>query len=292
MTSRVAILTPAPRGQASWNRWRDVFARTAAPMEAEGLTVEGVLWTEGRDLSAYAAVLPLVAWGYHHEPGVWVQAVRGWQDAGVRLFNPASVLLWNFDKRYLQALAERGAPIVPTRFVERVTPADVAEAAEAFGVSELVIKPTISGGAFRTLRLFPGDALEDGPTGAAMIQPFLPSVGEAGEVSLFYFDGRFSHAVRKVAKAGDFRVQPDFGGHVTTIEPAADEIAAAERILAAIEEPLLYARVDLVRDRTGAPVLIEVELIEPDLYLNYAPDGGAALGRAVRRAVAGALANS
>jgi glutathione synthase/RimK-type ligase-like ATP-grasp enzyme len=284
---RVAILTPAPTGQRSWTRWRDVYARTAAPLEAEGLQVTGELWTEAQDLSAYDAVLPLLTWGYHHDPEAWIEAVARWGAAEVRLHNPASVLRWNFDKRYLERLAARGAPTVPTRLTERLTPADVVAAAEAFGVERLVVKPTISGGAYRTLRLRPGEPLDEGPTGWAMIQPYLPSVEREGEVSLFYFGGVFSHAVRKVAAEGDFRVQPDFGGAVTAIRPAADEIAAAEGVLASIQERLLYARIDLVRDLDGRPVLIEVELIEPDLYLNYAPDSGAAFGRAVRRLVEG-----
>jgi glutathione synthase/RimK-type ligase-like ATP-grasp enzyme len=140
----------------------------------------------------------------------------------------------------------------------------------------------VSAGAYRTLKLRPGEPLDGAPEGPAMIQPFLPEVGGDGELSLFYFRGRFSHAVRKVAKSGDFRVQPEYGGHISPLTPDADVLAAADAVLAAVEEPLLYARVDLVRDLDGRPALIELELIEPDLYLDYDPERGAAFARAVR----------
>jgi glutathione synthase/RimK-type ligase-like ATP-grasp enzyme len=107
-----------------------------------------------------------------------------------------------------------------------------------------------------------------------LIQPYLPAIESEGELSLFYLGGRYSHAVRKVPRSGDFRVQPEYQGVITAVEPAADEREAAEAILAAVEDRLLYARVDLVRGLEGRPVLMELELVEPDLYLGHAPDRG------------------
>jgi len=117
-----------------------------------------------------------------------------------------------------------------------------------------------------------------------MVQPYVPRIETDGEVSLLYFGGRYSHAIRKVPQPGEYRVQPEFDGIITRHEPAADEIDAAERILAAVDEDLLYARVDLVRGRGGSPALIELELIEPDLYLGYDEAGRAAWADAVRTA--------
>jgi hypothetical protein len=119
-----------------------------------------------------------------------------------------------------------------------------------------------------------------------MIQPYLPDIETGGEISLFYFAGRYSHAVSKRPQPGEFRVQPEFDGIIRAYTPQAEEIEAAERILAAVEEPLLYARVDLVRGLDGAPQLIELELIEPDLYLGYAADTGAKFAEAVRERIA------
>jgi glutathione synthase/RimK-type ligase-like ATP-grasp enzyme len=119
-----------------------------------------------------------------------------------------------------------------------------------------------------------------------MVQPYLPAIEESGEVSLIFFGGRFSHAISKRPQPGDFRVQPEFDGIIAAYTPAPDELAAAQRILAAVEEDLLYARVDLVRGLSGAPELIELELIEPDLYLGYDAHRGAAFAAAAKELIA------
>ena len=144
-------------------------------------------------------------------------------------------------------------------------------AREQIGWTDVVLKPRRSGGAYRTHRLMADDPLDfEAIEAPAMIQPYFPGVGAEGEVSLIFFEGRFSHAIRKVAAKGDFRVQPDWGGEVTRAEPDDAEMAAAQAALAAIEEgPLLYARVDMVRDQENRPVIMELELLEPDLYLGY-----------------------
>ena len=107
-----------------------------------------------------------------------------------------------------------------------------------------------------------------------MVQPYLPEIERSGELSMIYFGGAFSHAIAKRPQPGDFRVQPEFDGIIAFHRPETDEHEAAARILAAVDEPLLYARVDLVRGLDGLPQLIELELIEPDLYLGYERDAG------------------
>jgi glutathione synthase/RimK-type ligase-like ATP-grasp enzyme len=179
------------------------------------------------------------------------------------------VLRWNADKAYLGRLAKRGAPVTPTLYTDRLDPYFMAEAARRFGADRLIAKPQVSATAWQTIRWSPGDPLEGGPEGAAMVQPYLPSIERDGEVSLIYFAGAFSHAIRKVPHPGDFRVQPEYGGIISAHVPSPDEHAAADAALAVVEEPLLYARVDLVRDLSGRPVLMELELVEPDLYLRY-----------------------
>ena len=161
------------------------------------------------------------------------------------------------------------------------------DAAARFGTDRLVAKPRISASAFRTIRWSPGTPLDGAPTDAAMVQPFMANVLDSGEPSLLYFSGRFSHAVSKVPQRGDFRVQPEFDGILTPYEPAPDELAAAEAALAAAGEPLLYARVDLVRDAGGRPVLMELEAVEPDLFLQYHPAAPTRFAEAVRRAARG-----
>ena len=284
MTS-IAILTPSPADEAFRGRWRDVFERNAEPLLRAGLEVEARAWSGAGDLTAFDLVLPVLAWGYHRDEALWLGAVAAWEAAGVRLFNPPSVLRWNGDKSYLGRIAQRGAPVVPTRYVEFVRETSLAAAAEAFGTDRVVAKPLVSSTAWRTIR-WPDDDVADGPEGPAMIQPYLPSIESDGEVSMLYFAGRFSHAVRKVPQPGEFRVQPEYDGIIGRHEPDAAELAAAASILGAVEEDLLYARVDLVRGLHGGPELIELELIEPDLYLGYDPDRGGAFARAVRAAAA------
>ncbi|MEO7827113.1 MAG: hypothetical protein ABIR60_08240 [Allosphingosinicella sp.] len=281
MRRRVAILTPDPASAGYRTRWPDVLERNSAPLREAGIEVEARDWANAPDLAGFDLVLPLLVWGYPFAPSQWAQAIGRWEAEGARLQNPPSVLRWNADKIYLERLAERGAPVVPTRHYERLSEARLEEAARAFGTDRLVAKPRVSSTAWQTIRWSPGAPLAGGPEGAAMVQPFLPEVERSGEVSMIFFGGAFSHAVAKRPQPGDFRVQPEFDGIIAAYRPDAAEHEAAKRILAAVEEPLLYARIDLVRGLEGAPQLIELELIEPDLYLGYDEGAGARFAAAV-----------
>ena len=268
---RLCILTPDPDDESFHSRWREVFARMAEPLQAAGATVEGRAWTTDEDLSGFDLILPLMVWGNYRAVDRWLDRVADWERQGLPIQNPPSVLRWNVDKIYLDRLRQGGAPTPPTVWVERGDAEAVRRAREQIGWTDVVLKPRRSGGAYRTHRLMADDPFDfetiDAP---AMIQPYLPGVETKGEVSLIFFEGRFSHAIRKVAAKGDFRVQPDWGGEVTRAEPDDAEMAAAQAALAAIEEgPLLYARVDMVRDQENRPVIMELELLEPDLYLGY-----------------------
>lgn len=263
------LLTPDPEDEDFHLLWRDALAHLSAALAREGIGHDARAWTEAGDLTGYSLVMPLLVWGYHRASERWTGQVTAWERAGVRLCNPANVLRWNVDKSYLGKLAERGAPVVPTLYVDRIDEAVLARAAEALGTDRLVAKPRVSATAWRTIRWFPGESLAGGPEGEAIVQPYLPAIESEGEVSLIFLGGRYSHAIRKRPRLGDFRVQPEYHGVVTPHAPAADEHDAARRILETVEEDLLYARVDLVRDLAGAPVLMELELVEPDLYLEY-----------------------
>lgn len=282
----ICFLTPDPADEDFRLLWRDTLANMAAPLARAGLAFDTRSWADPGDLAGYGLVMPLLVWGYHRAPGPWRASVAEWERQGVRLHNPANVLRWNADKAYLGTLADRGAPITPTLFVDRIDEASLADAIRQLGTDCLVAKPRISATAWRTIRWSPGESLAGGPEGEAIVQPYLPAIEDEGEISLFFLGGRYSHAIRKRPTRGDFRVQPEYHGVITPHAPAADEHDAARRILATVEEELLYARVDLVRDLTGAPVLMELELVEPDLYLEYDPGGGAAFAEAVRAALA------
>lgn len=281
---KVAILTPDPEDEAFHTRWREVLAELSAHLKAAGLSVEGLSWADV-DPSQFDLLLPLLAWGYHRAGREWERGIECWETGAARLCNPGSVLRWNSDKAYLGRLADKGAPVVPTVFAERLDEAMIQEAASRFETERLIAKPRISAGAWQTIRWSPGLPLDGGPTGAAMVQPYLPAIEEEGEISLIYLGGAFSHAIRKRPQPGDFRVQPEYDGIITPHEPSADERSAADAILAAVEEELLYARIDLVRDMAGRPVLMELELVEPDLYLRYDEGAGERFADAVARAL-------
>jgi glutathione synthase/RimK-type ligase-like ATP-grasp enzyme len=276
----VLILAPAPDEPLFANSWPPLFERLAAPLRARGLRVEAGSWVDAETAEA-RVVLPLLAWGYHLRSDEWFARLDALETAGARLANPAPVLRWNTTKTYLAELSSKGAPVVPTHAVDRLTLEALDHARDVFGVDVLVTKPQISGGSQDTVKLRHADGLTGCTTGPALIQPFLPAVGEEGELSLFYFDGRFSHAVTKVAVAGDFRVQPQFGGQVSGVAPEPEALHAAQMVLKAAGAPLTYARVDLIRGLDGAPQLMELEVIEPDLFLEHVHDDGAAFAEAV-----------
>lgn len=276
----VTILTPHPESDAARGRWPSILAQLREALGAFGIEAGTQSWAE--ELAGDGPFLPLLAWGYHEAGPLWLEQLKRWEERGVRMLNPLPVLRWNADKSYLGRLAERGAPIVPTLYADRLTGDVLQEATRRFGTERLVAKPQVSAGAWQTIRWSPGETFSEGPTGPAMVQPYLPSIESGGEVSLLYFRGVFSHAIRKRPQPGDFRVQPEYQGIITPHEPSEDEFGAAQATLAAIGEDLLYARVDLVRDLEGRPALIEVELVEPDLYLGFDPARGAGLAKALK----------
>jgi glutathione synthase/RimK-type ligase-like ATP-grasp enzyme len=169
-------------------------------------------------------------------------------------------------------------PTVPTLFG---TPAP--SAFDLLGTDELVVKPQVSAGSYRTERVLRGDPL---PTITdAMIQPFLPSIQTEGEYSLFHVDGAFTHAIVKRPTGGDFRIQPQFGGRNEPWQPDREALTVAEAALTAAAEPPLYARIDLVRRPDGRLALIELEAIEPDLYFDHCAGVLDVLAEGVRRAL-------
>jgi glutathione synthase/RimK-type ligase-like ATP-grasp enzyme len=193
---------------------------------------------------------------------VWGRAVS----ALAPFWNPWPLIEWNCHKGYLAKLGAAGVAIPPTR----VVPAgdDLAlTAGDAGADGRIVVKPAIGAGARGAVRGLPGDPVFAARTDHdRIVQPFMPEIA-AGETSLIYFGGVFSHAVTKRPAAADWRVQPQYGGSLQPCVPAADIIALADAALAAAPHATLYARVDIVR-MAGRPVLMELELIEPELFLH------------------------
>ena len=285
--TRIAVLTPDPADSSYAGQWPGVLERLAEALATAGITVEPTPWTahveDASELAGYRLVLPLIVWGYHRDHARWTRACATWQAAGVRMLNPPSVIGWNSDKAYLGRLADKGVAIPQTVWVEGVTQADVDAAFDRFGTDTVIVKPRVSGGAWKTLRLSRGERLAGAPEGPAMIQPYLSTIETEGETSLLFFGGKLSHVVNKRPVAGEFRIQVQFGGqYVALPEPPAGALALAKQTLAAIDEDLLYARIDMAPGPDGDWLLMEAELIEPDFYLGSAPEGGKRFAEAVR----------
>jgi glutathione synthase/RimK-type ligase-like ATP-grasp enzyme len=245
-------------------------------LEERGCEAREVIWNEpGIEWRHFDLCLVRSTWDYHERHAEYL-AWAGRVEVESRLLNPAEVLIWNSDKRYLRELGERGLRTIPTVWVGRDSPLNLEQILAGAGWEEAVVKPVVDLGARNLRRVRAGEgsaALESILQHRdAMVQPFLPSVEERGETSLVYIGGELSHTVRKRPAAGDFRVQSIWGGTVSLAEPTLAERDLAEAALAEFKEAPLYARVDLVEGPTLDPCLIELELIEPNLYLcEHAP---------------------
>jgi glutathione synthase/RimK-type ligase-like ATP-grasp enzyme len=247
---------------------------------SQGLELVEVRWREIEERAEeFAAILPLMVWDYFEGNEVAFLEAIDIAEKITPVFNPSDILKWNADKSYLDGLAACGASVIRTLTVERVTEANVAQAFEELDCETLVIKPQIGGGAWRQALYKKGDSFPDAeslPPDGALIQPFLSSVTDEGEYSFLYFGGTFSHAVRKTPKSGDYRIQSIYGGAEETYTPTEEEKDRAQTILETMDSMPLYARVDLLRGDDGTLKLIELECIEPYLYLPHAPGEGAA----------------
>ncbi|MCK6544918.1 hypothetical protein L6R52_03560 [Myxococcota bacterium] len=224
-------------------------------------------------------------WNYHHT----LDAFLAWADATsakTQLLNPASVVRWNTHKRYLLDLEAKGTRVVPTELVPRGAPhPSLAELCARRGFGDVVVKPAVSAGSYETHKIHAADHTRGDAVLTrlarerdVLVQSYVASVEGYGERSLIFIDGALSHAMRKSPRFADGVEQ------VTGPLPIADdERTFAERLLASIDAPLLYGRVDVARDEEGAPMLMELELVEPSLFLAQHPPALARFVEAILR---------
>ena len=282
---RIAILCPTPEYEEDWSHIRADYARLL------GDSAAFIDWTKADDFSGFDLVTPLLAWGYPRDCPRWFALLDRLEAENVRVSNPVSILRWNSDKAYLAELDAAGIPSVPTIFSPLLDRVALEEARETFNVETLIVKPPISGGADGTFRLERDDIVPASVAGQRMmIQPYLPNIAEEGEYSLFYFAGVFSHSILKRPAKGDFRVQEQYGGREAAVPAPEGALRLAQRAFTATAEitktqTLAYARVDILRDGDGVFRLMELELIEPSLFLRFAPDAGAAFAQAFVKGV-------
>ena len=261
----------------------------ADALRERGFEVAEIPWSDTSvDWSSWDLVIVRSTWDYHLRADEFLATLARIEASGAHLENPRDLIIWNFDKRYLRDLAERDVPIVPSIWGEGGTAATFSALFDALGTREIVVKPVVSANALDTFRLqYPIEAetLDTLTLTFAgrpwFAQPFVNSVLVEGEISAFYFGGQLSHAVRKVPKQGDFRVQEDHGGDITPLAITGELRAASDRVFRAITPAPFQARVDLVRLDDGTLAVMELEMIEPSLYFRKSADAPANFARAV-----------
>ncbi|MFB6726647.1 RimK family alpha-L-glutamate ligase [Kribbella sp. NPDC056345] len=268
LKKRIAIATSAD--------WPELLPEEVSLLDAfraAGLEPEPVVWTDPSiDWSGYDAVLLRSVWDYYKRQVEFTEWLGLLDKSGVLVLNETDLVRWNSDKRYLLELREQGVAIVPSQVAAG---ACLREVVAGLDGQQIVIKPTVSGAAYNTVRGLAGSAeldqaMTDLPDDVYLVQPFLPEIQTAGEWSLLFFGGEYSHAVVKRPAAGDYRVQHMFGGNVTLEEPTPEILESAKNALSAARSQPAYARVDGVVVN-GRFLLMELELIEPYLFIPEHP---------------------
>jgi len=255
----------------------------AAALSAAGHHVSAAAWDDITiDWSRYDAVIIRSTWNYHMHPEAFLAWLRRLESYQLQVANPVDILEWNMDKQYLAGLRQLDIPIPSTLFLEDDNPPNLDSIFQSTGWQRAVIKPCISATAYNTWITRPGTTTKDTEklshllkTGRYMIQAFMEEVETDGEYSLIFFGQQYSHAVKKTAKKGDFRVQEQYGGHSRPTRPGPSIIRQATAILDKAvpftsSPRLLYARVDGVIHK-GVFTLMELELVEPSLFINNNP---------------------
>lgn len=256
-----------------------------------GMTVKNVSW---RDRTVrwddFETVIIRSPWDYQHAVDEFLSVLQDIDSSEAKLWNSIDVVRWNIRKTYLQELQNRGTTIVPTQFVQTPTALQIQGMFDVLQTDQIVIKPVVGAGAEHTFWLridSSADELQQVEliyaNRVALMQPFIASVSEYGETSLMFFDGQYSHSVLKTPKPGDFRVQEEHGSRLQAVSVDPLRIEFAQESLKLAPQRTLYGRVDLVELPNGDPAVMELELIEPSLYLSYDPDAAAKFADAILR---------
>jgi len=272
-TQQIALVTYKDAGKYTGVS-EEENARLHQFLTQKGLQVTLEVWDNPAvDWGKYELVLLKSPWDYFDKIDTFYTWLSKLEELQVRVLNPISIVRWNADKRYLVELQEKGERVVPTLWLEQGSRLDVATVFERLQSDKIIVKPAVSGGAKNTFALTPQEAETQAESINSLLQqesflaqPFIPEIQTKGEWSFLFFNGEYSHTVLKTAKAGDFRVQHFFGGTIHTPEPPAHLLEAAHNLVDKYAQGCLYARVDGI-ERAGELVLMELELIEPFLFM-------------------------
>lgn len=257
-----------------------------------GVDIDWLIWNRHEPHPSHDVVLIRSVWDYHKTPRRFLQTLERLH-THTPVLNAPGVVRWNSDKTYLKALQEAGLPIADTQWIDEIPSLNALQDRLASGHDDWFLKPAIGADAAGTLRFKASrDGIESARQhlqkhlghSAMMLQPFLPSVQQSGELSVMYFGEQMSHAVIKKPRAGDYRVQDTFGGVDALYKLNGAEQALAEHCMMVLQQllgPVTYARLDFLRDSSGQWLLNEVELIEPSLFFRHHPQAADRLVAAV-----------
>ena len=269
------LTTAQTRRVDAYEHDRELEAFTPA-FAARGLELVEVDW-RACDPAAYDLIFLRTCWDYTDHEAEFLAFLDRAQ-AVTRVANAPALVRWNLSKLYLRALAAKGLPVIPSLFTD--TPIPLAEAFDRLGADELVLKPVVGSSGFGQARVRRDDAAGKTLAPASFAQPLIPEISTFGEVSLIFVGTAYSHAVRKTAGAGDYRIHVMHGGGEHAHDASDAEIAVGRAFIEALPVVPLAARVDLV-PHAGGWLLMEVEAIEPHLFPQYAPALGARLADAI-----------
>lgn len=260
-------------------------------LEELGWEVEKISWrARDTDWSRFAIVVIRSPWDYPTDAPRFMALLEEIEASGTPLLNPLELVRWNVHKSYLGWLAERKVSVVPTRWLDQPKHADILALFHEYGTDRMVIKPAVGANAEHAHVLRLASLETDWPEiepiferRQAMVQPFREAIESEGEFSLMFMDGELSHAILKTPKSGDFRSQEEHGAQITPVEPEPALVQRAAEAIASLSVTPLYARADLIRNPDQDFEVMELELIEPSMYLRMSPGAPERMARAIIR---------
>jgi glutathione synthase/RimK-type ligase-like ATP-grasp enzyme len=264
----------------SCKNWPDVLEKERAFAEEfpKQFDVHVKVWNDPSvNWRDYNYLIFRTVWDYFEFPNEFETWLDDLGNQNIKTLNPLPIIKRNQHKFYLQDLERQGIDIIPTVFISKNTGLDLSFLKEK-NWEKVVIKPAVSGGSYLTRLFSQSETAEIEAEYASyalendlLVQPFMPEIQESGELSILFFQGKYSHAIVKKPKNGDFRVQSQFGGQYQIFEPDAVLLTTAKQVIKTFGGDLLYARVDGIL-KNGKFLLMELELIEPDLYFDHHPE--------------------
>lgn len=249
-------------------------------LQSHEIIVSPVTWDdESVKWSSFDAIVMRSMWDYFFESVRFREWLRLLSSLNCRVMNPVEVVEWNMDKNYFNDFSRKGIRFPAYHYCRQNSAASLEDILKKRNWERAVVKPAISGGAINTwVTTMASSPVDDGrfngmlQSGDVIVQEFRDEIVMEGELSLLFFNKRFSHAVCKKARIGDFRVQTQFGGVTVPVQPGKAVLEQAEALLHNIPQPLLYARVDGFMSREGEFFLMELELVEPVLFISSHED--------------------